>query len=355
MSDANLIRDALASRLDLTVKPGGLDGLVDGAPMQVVVQLLTPHHHHHHGAVLNLQTGTFQQMAQDPLQLRVAVTLPFPVRLDAKLAVGPAGGFESLRAAGRRGFDQRFVTKGAEADRVDALLTPEARRAMDDAFVGDPGVRVTDAGLTWEWQRQPPYPTVDELEAAIRSLPAAWHAIVQASRSVHPPAGLEEVLVALGALALPPGVELRGSPVGLVGESDGVSLSVTVAPYAAGGWLARSRIALPEPIPGSPKVVREDRFGWFDRLTAAMAGRGEITVGDRAFDQRFAVRSLKPDALKAALSPDVREAMLGLDRLIPVTLSGAALEASGPIKGGKALVDVAEATLALAAAFAARG
>jgi hypothetical protein len=51
----------------------------------------------------------------------------------------------------------------------------------------------------------------------------------------------------------------------------------------------------------------------------------------------------------------VREAMLGLDRLIPVTLSGAALEASGPIKGGKALVDVAEATLVLAAAFAARG
>jgi hypothetical protein len=355
-NDVQLVKDALAQRLGLAQKPsGGLDGVWEGAPLQVTVQVLQPAHHHQHGAVLDLSTGTLQPMARDPLQLRILATLPFQPALDGRLTVAPVGAFEALRAAGRSGFDGRFALKAPDAERAAALLPPAAREALSASFVGDPGVGVTDAGITWSWQRQPPYPTVDEVVAALAPLPVAWKAIVEASRGIRPPTGLEEVLVTLGALSLPPGLELRGSPVGMMGELDGVPLSVTVAPFAAGGWLVRVRVGLPEPIPGAPKVVREDRFGWFDRLTAMMAGRGEIVVGDAAFDRRFAVRSLKPDALKEALSRPVREAMVALDKLLPVELSAAKVEASGPIRQPAALVTVAEAALALAGAVSARG
>lgn len=351
-SDADLVKEALAERLGLARKPGGLDGTVDGAPMQVQVQLLQSVHHHHHGATLDLRTGTLTPAARDPLQLQVKASLPFDPRLDAGLAVRPIGRFESLRAAGRTGFEGRFGIKATEPARGEGLVTAAAREALDAAFVGDPGVEVTDGGLTWGWAGPPPYPTVDELVAALAPLPRAWGAIVDASRGLAPPTGLEEVLVVLGALALPPQVELRGCPVGLCGTVEGVPVSVTAAPFAGGGWLGRVRVGLPRPLPGAPRVVREDRFGWFDRLTSLATGRGEITVGDRAFDDRFAVRSLKPDALRQALSAPVREAMLALDRLVPVELSGARIEASGPVRKPADLRVVAEAALALAARVA---
>jgi hypothetical protein len=353
--DAKWIREALAGRLDLRERPsGGLQGTLDGAPLQVGVQLLRPAHAHGHASVLDLQTGTLQPVAREPLGLRVTAALHFAPALDAQLRVRPGGGFHVLASAQRRGFEQRFTWTAAEPSRGEALLPRAAREALDAAFVGDPGVSVTDQFIGLDWQRPAPYPTVDELVAALAPLARAWHAIVDASRSVAPPSGLEEVLVALGAMPLPPGVELRGSPVGVAGAVDGVPVSVSVGRHASGRWSARARVGLPS-IPGAPRVVREGRFGWFERLAAAVGGRGEIVVGDAAFDHRFAVRSLRPDALRDALSPAVREAMLALDARVAVELWGARIDGVGPVDGEESLRAVVAAALDLARAVGARG
>ena len=116
-------------------------------------------------------------------------------------------------------------------------------------------------------------------------------------------------------------------------------------------WLARVRVSLPYVLPGSPRVLREDRFGWFERLVATVSGRGEIIVGDRAFDQRFAIRSLKPEALVKVLSPAVRERMMALDKLVPVELAGNEITATGKCKDEATLVKISTEALALATAI----
>lgn len=345
----DVIRDALAERLELQVKHGGASGVLHGAPLQLQVQLVVGPHHHERVYVLDANGLT--PAAQQPPQLRVTATLPFRPALDARLAVAVKASYEALRSAGRVGFEQRLSLKGAELDRAEALVGPEAREALDAAFTGDPGLTVTDYAVTWSWQAPPPYPTVDQLEPPLRALARAHTAIVEASRTVRPPTGLEAAAVAFASMPLPPGMELRGSPVGLVGATESATVSVSAAPFAAGGWLARVRVSLPYVLPGSPRVLREDRFGWFERLVAAVSGRGEIIVGDRAFDQRFAIRSLKPEALVKVLSPAVRERMMALDKLVPVELAGNEITATGKCRDEATLVKISTEALALATAI----
>lgn len=343
-----VVAQALAERLALPLRSSGsLQGEVEGAPVAITVTFALPTDAN--VTVYHLNSDGLTPAARMPAQLRVAASFPFRPALDAGINARPAAALSALQAAGRAGFAQRFAVRGTEADRVEALLR-EAQGHLDAAFQGDPGVTLNDQGISCTWQTPPPYPTVEQLESAIRSCARAHQAILAACRTVRPPTGLEEAAVALAGIPLPPGVELRGCPLGLAGVCAAAEVSVSVAAMAGGGWLARVRVALPELIPGAPKVLREDKFGWFERLTATLAGRGEITVGDRAFDSRFAVRSLKPDALKEALTKPVREGMLALDRLVPVELTGAEIRASGPVKGEAQVRAVADAAFALARA-----
>ena len=85
MNDAlTPIRAALAERLGVTVKPGGLEGRLDGAPLQITLRIDRSQQHHH--AVLDLKTGTVRAV-DDFALLQVDVLLPFRPRLDAQLSV----------------------------------------------------------------------------------------------------------------------------------------------------------------------------------------------------------------------------------------------------------------------------
>lgn len=359
MSDSALIAATLAERLGLPGKPGS-QGVLDGAPIRVRVATVRndPHHHHHHAVfVLDPRTGQISQPTY-PLDLVVDAALPFDPKLDAHLHVRPLAGFDALRSAGRSTFAERFAAGGAEADRVEALVGADARAALDRSFVGDAGPVVKDAGVSWTWRRATPWPSADEIAAAIRELPAVWRSVSEAARRVRPPTGAEPAMVVLAGIRLPAGLEMRGSPAGIAGTLRGIAVSISVRPNAQAPGapppnhvFARVTLGLPEPIPGAPKVVREDKFGWMDRIGALLSGRPEIIVGHKAFDRRFAVRSLKPDALKAALSPAVREAMLVFDGSLPMHLTGAGVDGSGQV-GLDKLPTVVARTLALAEAFA---
>lgn len=343
--DLRLIREALADRLGLERATGTLRGKVGGAPLtvDVAVTRLVPES----AFVISASTGQVTQTVQQ-LQLTVNAQLPFRPRLDAGLKVGPAGGFLALQSVGRTGPEQRLVVVGSSPERTAALVGAEALGALDRSFVGDPGPRLDDGGLSWSWRGLAPWPSVDVLGEAIAQLPPAWTAIQAAARTVSPPEAVQEAWLVLAGMALVPGVAVWGSPAGVIGEVDGVGVSVTVAPHHDGAWFARCSVVPKRPIKGNPKVVREDRLGWFDRVLEAIGGRPEIEVGDSAFDRRFAIRTLKPDELVALLDADVRKAMLALDRLVAVELGPTGIEARGPVRGEKDLVHVVQATLALA-------
>jgi hypothetical protein len=347
VSDVAMITSALAEKLGLTVKPGGLQGVVDGAPFEV---RLSAQSQNPHGnvAVLDLQSGTVRPI-HSTIDLVVDAKLPFAPPLGAGLQVGPLGGWGALASAGRQGFDARFAVKGDEADRIEVLFGSAARAALDRCFVGDPGPAVRDTGVTFGWRRSP-WPTVDEIAAALTPLAEVWRSVREAGRTVRPITGTEEAMVLLAGVPLPAGLELVGAPSGIVGAVDGVGVGVTVAPATAAGWHLRVNLQLETLLPGGPKVVREDRFGWFDRLGALLSGRSEIELGDKGFDRRFAVRSLKPDALREVLDAEVRAAMLALDGFLPIELSGGSIAGHGRVPTGK-LEAAAAAALALAAAL----
>ncbi len=347
--DAKLIRDALAERLGLALQPSGdLAGTLEGAPLRVKVSVIRQNHGHGQVVVFDASTSGFQSVVT-PLQLRIEVSLPFEPRLDAGLGVAPAGGHASLSSAGRVGAGERLVVaKGADPERAAHLLTAEVLDRLDRSFVGDPGPRITDGGVSWAWVGAQPWPPIDELARAIAEVPPVWSALRAAAKTAPPAPAVADAFVVLSGMDLLPGVEPWGCPAGVVGAVDGVPVSVSVAPFHTGGWLARAAVRLPAPIPGQPKVLREAKLGWFDRLAATLGGRPEIEVGDAAFDRRFAVRSLKPEALVEVLDADVRKAMLALDGLIPIELGPTAIEGHGPVKRDKELVSVVQATLALA-------
>ncbi|MCB9689043.1 MAG: hypothetical protein H6738_12840 [Alphaproteobacteria bacterium] len=345
LEDESLIRDALAERLGLQVSSSRLRGEVDGAPVEVAISVTrqVPHH----AATLDLSTGQMTPIAS-PLQFSVAVHLPFRPRLDAGLKVGPAGGFLALQAAGRVGPEQRLAVATPEPERTSALLGPEALAALDAAFVGDPGPTLDDGGIGWTWRGLAPWPTTDVITEVVRNLARVWTQVDTAARTLDPPKAVADAWLVLAGMDLVPGVAIRGCPAGVMGEIRGAGVSVTVAPHHDGRWYVRAGVQLARPIPGNPKVLREDRFGFFDRLGAMVAGRPEIEVGDSAFDKRFAIRSLKPDELKTVLDADVRKAMLALDGLVPVELRATSIDARGPVSGERDLVHVVQATLALA-------
>jgi hypothetical protein len=352
MDDVALIKTSLADELGLTAKPGGLAGPLDGAPLEVTVAVVNVGHHH--GRVYDLKSGTYIDAGGQHGPILVAdARLPFRPRLDAGLKIAPVGTFDGLRSAGRSGFSGRFAIRGAELDRVEALVGEVARDALDRAFVGDAGPTVDDGGIQWRLQRGSPWPTVAEMAGAIRELPVVWRAVHEACRAVRPPAGVEDGVVRLARLRLPAGVELVGCPAGISGVIDGVSVAVSVGGADTRGRSVRVAIDLRRPLPGGPQIVREARFGWLDRLGALLTGRPEITTGDDDFDERFAVRSLRPDVLQSALGPEVREAMLALDTLLPIQLGPAGIAGTGRVHDVD-LERTARAALALAEALTSR-
>jgi hypothetical protein len=339
--DTNLISSALATRLGLARRDHGLEGILGDATVRVQVQV---------GRHLSGPHPTTHTYHTGQRFLSVQATLPFWPALDAGLRVEPIGSWEALRSAGNEGFDRRFGIEGREPGRAAELVGEQAREALDQSFVADPGPRVSDQGITWGWRTGQPWPTAEALGAAIRRLPVAWSAIVAASRQVRPAQGVEEAFVRLAGLQLPPGLELRGCPASVCGYLGSIWVSLAVARAGDGGLRARIALRLPQPLAGAPQVMREERFVWLDRLMAVVTGRPEITVGDEAFDQRFAVRSLEPDLLKETLDAGVRSAMLALDDLLQVHLQPSELVAGGPLPADK-LGDALQAMTQLARAL----
>jgi hypothetical protein len=360
--DLDLVSTSLAARLDIPIKarppedPNALirftsssrsmSGVVEGAPITITMQLIRPHRNEH---VLDLSGGTVRPLS-DLEELVIEARIAFRPRLDANLAVQPIGSFAMLQSTvPEGGFARRFAMRASDPSRGGQLLPEAAREALDKSFVGTPGPIVDDGGVTWTWRSAPPWPNVDVFADAILEVARAWRAIRDAARDTPPPAGIEDAWVVLHGIELPPGVAIWGCPAGIQGERSGVAVGVSVAPYLAGtGWVVRARVDLPEPLPGTPKVLREGKFGWLDRMMAMAAGRSEIEVGDPAFDQRFAIRSGKRDELLALLDTDVRKAMLALDGVLPVELDARGIEARGRLTADRELRDTVHATLALA-------
>ncbi len=246
----------------------------------------------------------------DPLGVRVTASVPFAPPLDVGAAV--VADAHGVRLGGR------------DLDRVEALFGPDVRAAA--AAAGAAGhLEVADGQVGWRaW-----FPLPGEADTAAEAVGHALrvHAALEAARgAVGPRAGLEAAAAAFAAAPRPQGLVASGAPVGVLGAVAGVPLAVWATPRGL-----EVRIGLPTPLPGAPQVVREERFGWADRLGATLAGRGEVTVGDAAFDARFAVRSLRPEALAEVLTPEVRAAMLALDAHLAVALGAAAVTASGPL------------------------
>lgn len=347
MNDTAMIATALAQRLGVEVRPGRLVGSVDGAPVELDLSMRR-RDHEDASAVIDLQTGTVRP-AYHNLDLAVDATLRFDPPLGAGLAVGPVAGHEGLRSAGRTTFAERFQWKGAEADRAEALLTPDVRAALDAAFVGDPGPAVRDAAVTFGWRRTP-WPTVDEIEPAVRAIARAWTLLDAAARSVRPATGTEEAMVLLASFVLPGRLELRGAPSGLVGSVGGVGVAVTCAAPNEAGLHVRVHVRFPDVLPGAPRVVREDRLGWLARLGEALTGRGEVVLGDGRFDRQFAVRTLKPDRLREVLGPEVRQTMLALDALVPIELGAKGIDGHARLPVGR-VAAAADAAIALARAL----
>jgi hypothetical protein len=330
--DQTLIYTALADRLALRPQQTWLEGTLGDAPVQLWVRVTTTSHRER--------------------SLEVRVRLPFSPVLDAGLRVQPIGSWEALRATGRSGFAARFSLQGRELDRVESLLDEGMREVLEQCFVGDPGPQLTDQELSWAWlTRAPaPWPTTDTMASVILKLPSVWSGVLARSRTLNPPRGAEDAFVQLAGLQLPQGMELRGCPAGVMGHVGPIGATLVVGKATERGVSVRINLQLPQPLPGSPQIVREDRFSWIERLLTYAGGKGEVELGDATFDQRFAVRSLKPEALQEALDARVRSAMLALDDLLPVHLGSYALGADGPVPVGK-LAQVWEATYTLARAL----
>jgi hypothetical protein len=69
------------------------------------------------------------------------------------------------------------------------------------------------------------------------------------------------------------------------------------------------------------------------------------------FDERFAVRSSRPEQLEALLGPRVRREMLALDAFLPVELHGRGISGSGRLSGTVEPAELARQILDLAAAL----
>jgi hypothetical protein len=315
--DARILAEALGLP-EPREYPPSTTGEVAGALVRVVVS-----------ADLAYNLGRRRTRAPDRDRRRIAATLPFEPPLEAGLRV--VRSFRSPRP--------RFRVLGAEADRAEALLTQAARDVLAPLILEGAAVLVSDDAVMWAMDEDLPWPDVRGAARPIRALASAWTSIVAASGPIRPTTGTEEALIELAAVARP-GIELRGAPSGLVGRIGGVGLAVTVRP-AEGGWSTRVVARLPAALPGVPRLVREDELGWLDRLRDGLLGRAELTVGDRAFDQRFAIRGLRADLLDGLLGPAVREAMLRLDRCLPVQLDQHGISATGTLASAGALRDAA--------------
>jgi hypothetical protein len=279
--DSTLISAALADRLGLTQAPQGLEGTLGDAT--VLIQVRTTSEEHSNVPILEVQAR-----------------LPFWPVLDAGLRVEPTGSWDALRATGREGFVRRFDIQGNEPDRVATLVGEAAQEALDQSFVGDPGPQVHDGGIRWAWRARSPWPTTDTLTAALLQLPRAWAAIVEASRTLRP-ASCTEASVQLAGLQAPPG---------LCGHLGRIWACLLVGPPAAQGVPAKVMLRLPQQLPGSPRVVREE-----------------------------------------TLDAEVRAAMLALDDMLPLELHAQGLDARGVVPAGR-LADTLQATTALARALA---
>lgn len=330
MNDARTLAAALYESLGLP--PTGL-GTVEGAPVRVHVGVLRLRQRYQQEIQIDLQRGEVHHYRYDPrFLLTVDAELLFRPRLDLGLSIGAIAKYETLRVTGAT---DRVAIRGTELPRVAHIVTPAVRAALDRAFATDPGPTGTDGGLRASWHWSEPWPSIPEMVAPIRELATAWKGMMDACPSAAPPSGSEELMVALAGVAVPPTIELRGCPAGLVGHVDGRAFAATgrmQGAGAAGRAFLQLALGFSAPVLGSPQVVREEKFGWMDRITARLSGRAEITVGDRAFDRRFAIRSLRPELLRDVLTPAVREAMLALDARMPVRLSGEAITASGSVE-----------------------
>ncbi|MEQ1501901.1 MAG: hypothetical protein ABMB14_06705 [Myxococcota bacterium] len=342
----------LAAGLGLErIAPTLVAGELDGAPIRIEVR-----------AELGYSGGKHRHRRPEDDRLVVQVDLPFWPTLDAGLKVDPRP-----EAPDADGFPPRFAPIHAiEPDRGEALVSPGARTALAAAWVAGelepPGVwvatrrrgpgapAVTDRSIRWTRSHRLPFPNAVIHLPPIRALPVAWREIHAAALAVRPASGTEGALVELARWCRP-GIELCGAPSGLVGAAGPYGFVASLRPDGDAVW-GTVGIRFPDRLDGAPLVLAEADHGFIARFVDLLDGRPERTVGDTAFDDRFAVRTRRPEALLAMLGPAVRAAMLHLDEVHPIRLDADGIRGVAQVDPA-AFTDVASRALALAEALAA--
>jgi hypothetical protein len=251
------------------------------------------------------------------------VKAPLVPHLDLGLGIGRQGVLWTLSEwlgskeieIGDEAFDDAFVIRGDDPDRVAALLGPEVKMAL--LAVQASSIELTDAAMTVKDDRREE--SLASLEAAMRQVVSVAKAVGRSRLTVPPAVPLRPHRDAVAAFAAEHGFPMEVSPLVTEGRLGKMYLSIRGLRRAEDDFVIDLLAALDEPRPNV--FFCQPRVGTLSRLGRS----GFVDTGDEAFDRAFDVSTRAIEEAKIVLDTDIRARLVQLAALGGVFFDGSKL------------------------------
>jgi len=293
--------EALASKLGLRFEHAGmvpgarLHGVLDGVGVDLIA---------------NPSSITTRGWFSTPLDLGLSIVAHVPF----------APAFRNRVTVGEDSWDLEIDAYADEPDRGRALLCDELRSIVTQCNIGDPLFRIDDRHVEL-------HGFAFDAEVFLRRVAAVGAAVEAARREVPVAMPLARCAEAWSAVARARNLDWQSTPLGIRGATDGLGLDVSTLRRSRGGHDVGIRLRVLEPAMVPKLRIRRETTA--DRVRAFFM-RGEVQIGDDAFDRAFLIDCLDADLARRVLSPPVCAQLVELcARFEAVELSGAALSLSG--------------------------
>ena len=210
---------------------------------------------------------------------------------------------------GDAAFDAACEVRGAEPQRVRALLTPAVRAGLVSLVQTGARFHLTDESLFF-WRNTGAYQTAsrEELLQNIRGATELARAVVAALDGVPSSVVLAPYVDAWREYAGAHGLHFSASPLRVFGNLGSASIRAHATATDDDAYGVELRLAFATPLPW---YVRVRPTGFFDFLE----GTGEAAhanTGDPSFDRELRFTTTHPLEARAILDADLRKALLAL-------------------------------------------
>ncbi len=249
-------------------------------------------------------------------QAWTVVTAMLHPRLDLGLAISKQGilhdAFGSLlgntdHEIGDPHFDAAFIIKGDETSRMKALLRPDLRQRLMQGLQSGWNAALNDRATSVE--RRGSVTSEQTIEWALKNVAKTASIVAAVRDSVPIASSLQSHYESWTSYARANGMQGTTTPFAMWGDLDGSKVTVSAVRIGRGKYSAQVLVHYPAMLQHGLNVRAS---GTVDAVLNFFGGQ-DHKIGDRTFDDKFVVKSNRPDQLEQIFDAKVRAALLYIE------------------------------------------